>query len=822
MSFLSVETDELLRHAAWVRQLAGRLVADAQGADDAAQETMMAALRRPPSRAVDLRRWLAAVLRNNVRIARRAGERRRRRERQAAVSERLPATSDLVEKLSMHRALVEEVQQLDEPYRTTILLRYFEGRSLREVARDFAVPVSTVSSRLRKAEQTLRDRLDRRAGSRRAWVSALVPRGGGSGLATGVRGSWFATRFALSSGLLVAGLVGWSAFAAFGPAGPPAASPKSGGSAAAVVLPRDLGGTPREDLRLPRQPAVEPLPSIHGRVVDVDGGALVGIGVVLVASGPEDRFPGVKNARGSPSPRSERPVLGRTTSAANGRFELRGEDRVDGRILVDDGSWQTVLAGVSWRGLTRDRVVVAAPSAAVAGAVLGPSGRPFPGATVRLVLPEGLRSRLDEVLDYSVELRWQVTTDAAGEFVLADVPVVEGAVVEVVAAGHASLRRSFERALADGRFRFARRENTETLGRVVDARGMPCAAARVVHGRRVVAETDPQGGFRFAAAAEADELTALVPGYLPATGSAQGDEVALVVARPLPRIRGTVVGAGGAPVAGAWVWIANPTVVAEDGEDLVVAEAVLGEAASSWSVAVADRRGGFELPCLDRGDYVLRTSRPGSSRFGEVSGIAGGATGVAVRYPTDEVVPVVRGRVVDYLGRPLAGVLVSASRDSLVLPSRERGPLRWRANGPSEYTDEAGRFALRDVPREAGLYASSPDLLDRSVPPEALADPLAVEIVALRVCHLRVEAPSRGPETPLSFAVVDGDGVEVELRLHYGIGSKPVSRCPLVEGRSGAVGVAETGREVVLYAGSREVARTSIRLAPGTTERVVF
>src|SRR6185503_18712813 len=55
-----LEIELLLRHRAWLRALAARLVGPGL-ADDLAQETWVAALRRPPDPARPAKPWLAAV-----------------------------------------------------------------------------------------------------------------------------------------------------------------------------------------------------------------------------------------------------------------------------------------------------------------------------------------------------------------------------------------------------------------------------------------------------------------------------------------------------------------------------------------------------------------------------------------------------------------------------------------------------------------------------------------------------------------------------------------------------------------------------------------
>src|SRR3954452_10596035 len=75
--------DDLLAHVGWVRRLAGALV-QGEDAHDLAQETLLAALRRPPDVDRPVRPWLGTVLGNMVRTARRGATRRRAREQQQA------------------------------------------------------------------------------------------------------------------------------------------------------------------------------------------------------------------------------------------------------------------------------------------------------------------------------------------------------------------------------------------------------------------------------------------------------------------------------------------------------------------------------------------------------------------------------------------------------------------------------------------------------------------------------------------------------------------------------------------------------------------
>jgi RNA polymerase sigma-70 factor (ECF subfamily) len=152
------------------------VVFDETRVDDVVQQTWLAALERPPRDRSGLRAWLGRVARNFALRASRDEGRRSRRERRAAKPETTPPTVDVVGELAAHRRVVHAVLALQEPYRTTILLRFYKDLPPREIARTMDVPGPTVRTRLRRALDLLRDRFDKEHdGDRRAWCLALLP-----------------------------------------------------------------------------------------------------------------------------------------------------------------------------------------------------------------------------------------------------------------------------------------------------------------------------------------------------------------------------------------------------------------------------------------------------------------------------------------------------------------------------------------------------------------------------------------------------------------------------------------------------------------------
>ena len=181
--------EQLTAEMAWIRRLAFALVKDASTADDVAQDTWLAAAGKVPADR-PIRPWLSRVVLNLVRMRSRSEKRRTATEDAAPVPDAVPTADELVDRVELQRAIVDEVLALTEPYRSTVLLHFFEGLSSAEIARRFDLPDGTVRRRLKTALDELRARLARRY-QRRGGLAAFVPIAGVAGPA--------------SSGLLAAG-----------------------------------------------------------------------------------------------------------------------------------------------------------------------------------------------------------------------------------------------------------------------------------------------------------------------------------------------------------------------------------------------------------------------------------------------------------------------------------------------------------------------------------------------------------------------------------------------------------------------------------------
>jgi RNA polymerase sigma-70 factor (ECF subfamily) len=164
----------LASHHGFVRELARGLVAP-DAFEDVAHEALLAGLARPPARPAALRGWLATTVRHLASKWRRGEARRERREAAAARPEALPSARELVERVELEQAVVRAVLALKEPFRTTVLLRFYEGHATAAIAQQLRIPADTVRSRLRRGLAELRAKLDASCGSRDHWVAALLP-----------------------------------------------------------------------------------------------------------------------------------------------------------------------------------------------------------------------------------------------------------------------------------------------------------------------------------------------------------------------------------------------------------------------------------------------------------------------------------------------------------------------------------------------------------------------------------------------------------------------------------------------------------------------
>lgn len=256
-----------LAHEPFVRAVARAVLGGDADVDDVVQQTWVAAWRRPMDGEPPGRGWMVRVARNLARMTLRAGRRRHERERRAARAEGLPSAAEGAERVELGRRLRDAVAALDDPYRTTVLLRYYEGLSLAHIAERLAVPRETARTRLRRGLERLRARLRAERGGAEGFV-ALAPAPAGVGPASawssGATAGGLAVKTTLVTAAGAAALCAWIAWQVGGSpwsAPPRAVTPAEGGRASGAPA---LLGAERADgrgaarLALPASSAAPP------------------------------------------------------------------------------------------------------------------------------------------------------------------------------------------------------------------------------------------------------------------------------------------------------------------------------------------------------------------------------------------------------------------------------------------------------------------------------------------------------------------------------------------------------------------------------------
>lgn len=374
--------DTLLAHGDFVRALAQALVFDSTLADDVAQEAWLMAIEHPPRSPAAGRNWLARVTRSAASKMLIGMSRRRAREHAAARREAIPSADEVIEREATRRRVVEAVLALEEPYRAVVLLRFFDGLPPREIARRLGVPVETARTRLKRALDRLRAKLDaEEGGDRHSWCLLLAPlalvrkpsRAGG--LAAPFLGAALVksvSKFAVLAVLLVATYVAYRSLA---PWKTPTAD--SNTDVAGVSAPHAAEREPSEGATTSpaRVTADSSVSRVTGVVVDSRGNP---ISAARVVSFPEDEPEPIRLAEAGTGRGSARLAL----SDDRGRFVVALAERAPFfGLLVEATGFSP--AGVESIRAGADVVVTLDTPRALAGTVMDIEAKPVSGARVR-------------------------------------------------------------------------------------------------------------------------------------------------------------------------------------------------------------------------------------------------------------------------------------------------------------------------------------------------------------------------------------------------------------------------------------------------------
>jgi RNA polymerase sigma-70 factor, ECF subfamily len=143
-------------------RLALSIMDDSNEADEATQESLLAALRALDSFHGDssLKTWLFSI---TVNICRTRLQRQKRRERLTLVLDGLlrraptPSVEDKAVQDESNETLWRAIHSMDEKHRIPIVLRYYHDLSVAEIASILQIPEGTVHSRLNTARRLLHD-----------------------------------------------------------------------------------------------------------------------------------------------------------------------------------------------------------------------------------------------------------------------------------------------------------------------------------------------------------------------------------------------------------------------------------------------------------------------------------------------------------------------------------------------------------------------------------------------------------------------------------------------------------------------------------------
>jgi DNA-directed RNA polymerase specialized sigma24 family protein len=169
----SPSEDTLFAHAEWVQGVVRAMVRDEHLAQDIAQDAMEAGLHAGSKKIRDPRAWLMGVVRNLRRLDARSGVRRRNTEQRKQGITEEPSSAELLARLEVQQIVAGAVMELPDPFRSVLILRFYEGAPIRTIAARRHIDRRKAENQVRGGLTLLRQRLKGRLGD--AWTVAVLP-----------------------------------------------------------------------------------------------------------------------------------------------------------------------------------------------------------------------------------------------------------------------------------------------------------------------------------------------------------------------------------------------------------------------------------------------------------------------------------------------------------------------------------------------------------------------------------------------------------------------------------------------------------------------
>lgn len=761
--------EQLLPHRQWLRRLAAAIVGESL-ADDVVQETWTAALAKPPRHGNHPKAWLAQVARR-LAWGRLVNERHRmEREEQYAPEEALPAPEELLERIEQHHLVTRCLTDLEEPYRATLLWRYFEGLPMSEIASRSGVPESTVRSRVQRGLERLRVSLAADQGP--DWRLAVLPllQPDASAISVAGAGTGATLSIAKLGGLLMttqgkliaASLLALATlfFSLRGEGTGPAEASLS--NTHAVEEPGEQG-----PLRVPAAVAVGERSELGG-VEELAEPTAIPARLAIVVLDPTgaavEGVPLIAQSRESDAIPIE---LGQSNSLGLVEF-----DAPQSSLEIScGGGFFTLYSAEVAPSTTEDQelFLIAVPEVTLAGRVERPDGSPLDSVEVFFEW-WSLANFPRELVDVHAGDLPSTVTSADGSFELKACPGTPQ--LELHFARESFQRFSLscpERDAPDLLVTLQPHHQQSEAFQVItlDESGAALPDVLLNYGG-VEARTDSFGEASLPWARRPVTLIAVLEGKAPYLRGGFGYEqwlaegspelVEVVLGEAVFEIAGQVFDPNGQPAQGIPVTVERGTPLSTGQFAEFVAQGV-GEA-STRELATTDRDGRFVLRGLADKSYVVSAYDPKTLACVR-SRIRPGTDGVVLHFPPDSVLHDVDVQCVDEAGEPLPGLRVGIQ---LQVTYGKQGTFY---RNDLATTDDGGEFHLDSLPvGDAWINFDGPGILRtvRGVTEEQIASMGAgpLRFVLRRAAGFRFVPSTKDPEG-CSAGLMRSDGSMVSL-----------------------------------------------------------